>query len=72
MADAAVISKVAVLLLLIRLLLLLWGSICVWSVFRCVLLCFLSSFAVILMGKRESFWFCSCYCSVALANGAVV
>ena len=51
-------------------------SVC--SMFFCVLLCVLSSFAIILMGKTEAcfalFVFlasCGCYCSAALPHGAV-
>ena len=53
MALAAVRSKAVVLLLLIccRLLLPLWDSVIV--LFCCALLCVLSSYAIILMGKRE-------------------
>ena len=54
MAQAAVCSKAVVLLLLIHCLLLLpmWGF-CVCSMFCCAVLCFLSSFAIVYMGKRE-------------------
>ena len=54
------------------------GVLC-WSLFWCALLCVISSFAIILMRKRElvaKFFFvfrmsCYCKCSVALPDGAV-
>ena len=46
---------------------------CVCSMFCCTLLCVLSSFAIILMGKREpvALLCLSSWCPVALPHGAV-
>ena len=80
-AWAAVHSKAVVLLLFIYCLMcfpLFMGVLCL-SLFWYALLCDLSSFAIILKRKRESwllFFYCptdvlSCKCSVALPNVAV-
>ena len=62
MAKIAVCSKAVVLLLLIYslILLLLFFGACVWSFFSYELLSILSSFAIILMRKRES-WLRGCF-----------
>ena len=82
MAKAAVRTKLVVLLLLICCLVifpLVVGVLCL-SLFCCILLCFLSSFAIILKRKREKAGFfacialwmsCYCKCSVTLPHSAV-
>ena len=78
MAYAAVHSKAVIMLLLLLMMMIVAPivgfSVC--SIFCCTLLCILSSFAIILMGKRLLYLFvflmsCFCYCSVAFPHGAM-
>ena len=67
-------SKVVILLLLLLLIVAPIVGFCICYMFCCTLLCILSSFTIILMGKRELvalLMSCFCYCSVVLPHDAV-